>query len=65
MRLQIIKQTKDYIFVRIPRQMMSRVQTTGRLSEAQALRILNSGMTEYKAGKTKKLTSLEELRHVN
>jgi len=45
--------------------MMSRVQTTGRLSEAQALRILNSGMTEYKAGKTKKLTSLEELRHGN
>jgi len=65
MRLQIIKQTKDYIFVRIPRQMMSRVQTTGRLSEAQALRILNFGMAEYKAGKTKKLTSLKELRHGN
>ena len=45
--------------------MMSRVQTTGRLSEAQALRILNFGMAEYKAGKTKKLTSLKELRHGN
>ena len=63
MQLQIIKQTKDYIFVKIPRLMMPRVRTVKTLSEAQASKILIAGMAEYQVGKTKKLTSLKELRH--
>lgn len=65
MQLQIVKQTKDYIFVRIPRGMMPRFSAGATLSEIQALKILNSGMSEYRAGKTKKLTLLKELRHGN
>ena len=35
------------------------------LTESQALKILRIGMEEYKAKKTKKLTSLYDLRHGN
>lgn len=62
-QISIISTTKEYITVRIPRVLMGRVVGVhDRLTEAGALKILQAGMKEYRAGKTKPLTSLRSLR---
>ena len=64
--ISILEKNKDYIVIRVPRKLMDRMNFAAKeLTESQALKILRIGMEEYKAKKTKKLTSLYDLRHGN
>ncbi|MDP3769526.1 MAG: hypothetical protein U1A23_04320 [Candidatus Sungbacteria bacterium] len=64
--ISVIEETKSYVVLKVPRSMMRRAGfTTEILSEAVALKILRQGMSEYRAGKTKTLGSLRDLRHGN
>jgi len=66
LQVSIIGTTKDYVTIRIPRTLMRGFAHDEEvLSESQALKILRSGMREYRLGKTKKLTSLKDLRNGN
>lgn len=62
--VSVIEQTKNYITLRIPRSIMRRAGVSiEKLSEKAALKILLQGMSEYRAGKTKTLRSLRDLRY--
>ena len=59
----IVKETKDYITIKIPRTLVRRAGfSSSFLTAAGALKILREGMKEYREGKTKKLTSLHSFR---
>lgn len=62
--IAVIEQTKNYVVLKVPQSMMRRAGFgMGKLSEEVALKILRQGMSEYRAGKTKTLESLRNLRH--
>jgi len=64
--ISVVEKTKDYIVVKIPRQLMDELHLRGpKFTAADALRVLRAGLLEYKAKKTKKLLSLRALRHGN
>jgi len=64
MNITVLKTTKDYIVVKVPREL---TKSAGFLeqefTESDALKILRSGMKEHRLGKTKKINSLRDLRH--
>lgn len=63
LNISIIKETKDYVTVRIPRLLAHRAGFISQeLTEAEALRILREGMKEYRTSATKRLSSLRSLR---
>jgi len=64
MSITILEKTRDYIVVRIPRKVLGgfRILEKNTLSASEALKILRSGMGEYRQGKTRVLTSLRNLR---
>ena len=66
MSITVLKTTKDYIVVRVPRELAKSAGLFEQgLTESEALKILRSGMKEYRLGKTKRLNSLRDLRYGN
>lgn len=62
--ISVLEKTKDFVVLKIPRRLMENMNfQKAALTEAEALKILRLGMTEYKAGKAKPLGSLRELRY--
>ncbi len=71
--ISILEKTKDYVIVKLPSKLFRVIEKQTRLfksfdiieelSEAEALKILQTGMAEYRAGKTKVLNSLHSLRY--
>ncbi|MDP3771953.1 MAG: hypothetical protein Q8Q94_01085 [bacterium] len=64
--IAVLEETKNYIVLKVPRSMMRRMDFGAeKLSERATLKILREGMSEYRAGKTKTLRSLRDLRYGN
>ncbi len=64
--ISILEKTKDFVVLKIPRRFLRDIDLENpALTEPEALRILRSGMAEYRAGKTKILGSLRNLRYGN
>ena len=62
--IAVVKETKNYVVLKVPRSMMRRVGLGMKyLSEEAALKILRQGMREYGTAKTKTLKSLRDLRY--
>ena len=64
--ISVLEKTKDYVVVKIPRRFLARLdRSADQLTESEALKILRSGMAEYRQGKTKTLLPLRKLRNEN
>ena len=62
--LAVLEKTKEYLVIKVPRRLVRGIEfPEQQLTEAVAVKILRSGMREYRQGKTKALTSLRDLRH--
>lgn len=63
LQISIIKETKDYFLLKVPRPFMRQVNFDSmKLTETEALKILRGGMKEYRQKKTYPLQSLRSLR---
>ena len=66
MSISVLKTTKDYVVLKVPRELAKSAGLFEQeLTESEALKILRSGIKEFRLGKTKKLNSLCDLRHGN
>jgi len=62
-KISVLEQKRDYVVLRVPRGFIDRPEVKKRIfNKDDALKILKAGVREYKNKKTKKLTSLAELR---
>ena len=62
-QISIVEKTNEYVVVRIPRRLAGNLGVSqSQLTGAEALRILQKGLREARAGKTKTLRSLKDLR---
>ena len=61
MDITVLRATKDYVVVKVPRELAKSAGLFEQeLTESDALKILRSGVKEYRLGKTKKLNSLRD-----
>jgi len=64
--ISVLERKKEYIVLKVPRKLLAGMsfvfEPKRELTETQALKILRAGMSEYRAGKTRTLSSLRDIR---